>query len=86
MNILSAARDKEFQVQKAGVWEYIIYVSLSIGLIVVVSKFVFNLVPKRSELVRTEKVAIKTYRQYSQRLDAISIKYAKELEAAQEIK
>jgi hypothetical protein len=37
--------------------------------------------PERSEYLKVEKVADETYRQYSQRLDEISKKFAKELEA-----
>jgi hypothetical protein len=74
----SAARDVEFKAASPRIWDYIIYVSISIILIIVVAKFAFNLAPKKSKLVRTEKAAIKAYEQYTQKLDAISKKYSKE--------
>jgi hypothetical protein len=78
---LSTTKDKKADERNPSILNYIIGVSLSIVLIIGISQFVFNLVPKRSEFVDTEKVANETYKQYSQRLDAISKIYAKELEA-----
>ena len=62
------------------VWEYIIFVSLPIVVTVAVSIYVFDLFPERSEYFAREDVANETYKSYSQRLNAISQKYAKELE------
>ena len=62
-------------------WNHIIFVPLTILLLIMAHGFFLDLAPERSEYLKVEKVANETYRQYSQRLDAISKKYAKELEA-----
>ncbi len=80
MSELNTTIDRESDDKDTSVWEYMIYVSLSIVLIIVVGKIVLNLVPERSENFEIEKVANETYKQYSQRLDLISRNYAKELE------
>ncbi len=86
MRKISVAGYRQWNDTSPGVWDYIIYISLSIVLIIAAGKFVFKLVPKRSEFARTEQVALKKYRQYSQRLDAISQKYAKEMESLKDAK
>jgi hypothetical protein len=50
-------------------------------LLIMTHGFFLNLVPEKSEYLKVEKVAKETFNQYSQRLDAIREKYAKELEA-----
>jgi hypothetical protein len=80
MSELNTTIDRESDDKDTSVWEYMIYVSLSIVLIIVVGKIVLNLGPERSEYFEIEKVANETYKQYSQRLDLISRNYAKELE------
>ena len=80
MSELNTTIDRESGDKDTSVWEYMIYVSLSIVLIIVVGKIVLNLEPERSEYFEIEKVANETYKQYSQRLDLISRNYAKELE------
>jgi hypothetical protein len=66
------------QVKGPSIWEYILYVSISIALIIAAGKYIMDLAPERSGLVKTKKTAIETYQHYSQRLDAISKKYASE--------
>ena len=75
--------DKKSDDTNPSFWEYSIFVSLSIVLIVLIGNFVFSLVPERSEFVGAEKVADETYKLYSHRLDLISKKYEKELEAVE---
>jgi hypothetical protein len=41
------------------------------------------LIPERSEFIGTEKMAIETYNEFSQRLERISEKSAKEIEATE---
>ena len=60
---------------------FIIGVLASIVMIITISRLVFNLVPARSEFVYTEEVAFETYKEVSQRLEAISNAYVKEIEA-----
>jgi hypothetical protein len=66
---------------KPSVWELLIFVPLIIMLLIMADGIFLNLTPERSGYLKMQKVANETYRQYSQRLDAISKKYAKELEA-----
>lgn len=80
MTELNTTGDTESDARSPSVWLYIISVSLSILLIVALSNFVFNLVPERSEFLGTEIVANETFKKYSQRLEAITEKYAKEIE------
>ena len=68
----------QIKLKGPSIWEYILYVSISIALIIAAGKYIMNLVPERAGLVKTKKTAIETYKQYSQRLDAISKKYANE--------
>jgi hypothetical protein len=63
------------------VWELLIFVPLIILLLIIADGIFLNLASERSEYFKVEKVANETYRQYSQKLDAISKKFAKELEA-----
>jgi uncharacterized protein YqhQ len=76
-----ATKDSKPDNRKPSAWIYIIGVSVSVVMIVLISRFVFNLVPARSEFVDTEKVANETYQEFSQQLEAISAKSAKEFEA-----
>ena len=79
MTELSTARDQTSVISNPSVWNYIISVAVSIVLIIMISRFVFNLVPERSEFVETEKVANEAYKKYSQRLKAISNGSAREI-------
>ena len=81
MSEFSTTIHRESDNKDQSLWEYLIYVSLSIVLIIVAGKIVLNLVPERPEFVETEKVANETYKQYSLKLDTISSRYAKELQA-----
>jgi hypothetical protein len=64
---------------KSNDWKLRIFLPLVIMLTLMAGRIFLNLESDRSEFVETEKVAYKTYWQYSQRLDAISKKYQKEL-------
>ena len=77
--------DRKSGDKNPSVWEYMIYVSVAIVVIIAVSIFVFDLFPERSEYFETENVAIETYKSYSQRLNAISEKYAKEMETIEKV-
>lgn len=83
MSLLSTLRDRESDAisKKPNILELIIFVPIMIMLLIIAYGFFLNLVPEKSEYLNVEKVAKETYSQYSQRLDAISEKYAKELEA-----
>ena len=60
---------------------FIIGVLVSILMMITICRLVFNLVPARSEFVYTEEVAFETYKEVSQRLEAIRKAYVKEIEA-----
>jgi hypothetical protein len=64
-----------------GIWKYTIYVLLSLVIVIAVGRFAFNSAAPKSNLVRTEKTALQVYQQYTQELDAISRKYAREQQA-----
>jgi hypothetical protein len=83
MSEFSTAKDRESNttITKPNGWELLIFVPLIILLLIMADGIFLNLAPERSEYLKVEKVADETYRQYSQRLDAISKKFAKELEA-----
>ncbi len=81
MSKLSGTWNGGFEVTTPSIWKYTVYVLLSLVIIIAVGKFAFNSAAPKSNLVRTEKAAIKVYQQYTQELDAISKKYASELEA-----
>ena len=85
MTDLSTTLDKKAENIIPNVWDHNIFVSLSIVLIIAVSIFVFDLFSQRSEYFETENVAIETYKSYSQRLNDISEKYAKELEITEKV-
>ena len=67
--------------REPSIWIFIIGVLASIVMMITISRFVFNLIPERSEFVYTEEVAFETYEEVSQRLEAISKAYVKEIEA-----
>ena len=66
--------------QNQSAWEYMIYVFLAIVVISAVSISAFDLFPERSEYFETGNVPSDTHKIYSQRLNEISEKYAKEME------
>jgi hypothetical protein len=68
-------------ITKPSVLELFIFVPLMILLAIMAHGVFLDLASERSEYLKVEKVANETYNQYSQRLDAISKTYAKELEA-----
>ena len=85
MSELNAAIDRKSDDKNSSVWEYMIYASLAIVVVIAVSISVFDLFSERSEYFETENVAIETYKSYSQRLNAISEKYAKEMETIEKV-
>ena len=80
MSELNTAIVRKSDDKNQSAWEYMIYVFLAIVVISAVSISAFDLFPERSEYVETGNVPIETYKIYSQRLNAISEKYAKEME------
>ena len=78
MTKLSSTWNGGFENTTPGIWKYTIYVLLSLVIVIAVGRFVFNSAAPKSNLVRTEKTALKVYQQYTQELDAISKKDAKE--------
>ena len=85
MSELNSAIDRKSGSKNPSVWKYMIYVSLAIVIIMRVSISVFNLFPERSEYFEGENTANQTYKIYSQRLNAISEKFAKELETTEKV-
>jgi hypothetical protein len=73
------------ELKATNVWEYIIFISLPIMVTVAVSIYVFDFFPERPEYFAREDVANEAYQSYSQRLNAISQKYAKELEIMEKV-
>ena len=67
------------QVKGPGIWECIIYVSIAFALIITTGTYIFDSASERAGIAKTKETAMKSYRQYSQKLDAISKKYANEL-------
>jgi len=80
MSELNTAIGRKSDDKNPSAWEYMIYVFLAIVVISAVSISAFDFFPERSEYVETGNVPIETYKIYSQRLNAISDKYAKEME------
>ena len=78
MSEFGATADRESEIANPSIWNYIIGVSVSMALIIGISYFVFNLVPERSDLVETKKMADEAYKKFSQRLEAIKKESAKE--------
>ena len=85
MSELNTAIDRKSVSKNPSFFEYMIYVSSAIVVVIAVSISVFDLFPERSEYFETENVAIETYKSYSQRLNAISEKFAKELETTEKV-
>ena len=81
MTKLNDTWNSGFEPSTPGIWKYTIYVLLSLVIVITVGKFVFSSDARKSNLVRTEKAALKVYQQYTQELDAISRKYAVEQQA-----
>ena len=82
---LIAAIEVKPENRTMNVWEYIIFLSLLIVVTFSISIYVLDLFPERSEHFAGEDVANETYKSYSQRLNAISEKYAKELEKTEKV-
>ena len=81
MTELIAAIEVKPENRTMNVWEYIIFVSLLIVVMVAICINVFNLFPVRPKYFAGEEVANQTYKSYLERLNTISHNYAKELEA-----
>ena len=73
--------DRESDKREPSIWIYIIGVLVSTVMIITTSRFVFNLLPARSDFFYTEKVANEAFKKFSQRLEAISKEYVREIEA-----
>jgi len=85
MTELIAAIEGKPENRNMNVWEHIIFLSLPIVVTVAVSIYVLDLFPGRSEHFAGEDVANEAFKSYSQRLNAISQKYAKELETMEKV-
>ena len=78
-------RPDSFKVTGPSVWEYILYVSVSIVMVIMIGKFVFNITAERTGPIRAKQAAIEVYKQYSLRLDEISKKHSDELKSGKEV-
>ncbi len=67
------------RVKGPGIRDCIIYVSIAFALIITAGTYIFDSASERAGIAKTKETAMKSYRQYSQKLDAISKKYANEL-------
>ena len=85
MSELITAKGRKTDNKNPSVWEYMVYVSLVILVVIAVSISVFDLFPERSEYFETKNVAVEAYKSYSQRLNEISQKYAKEMETLEKV-
>ena len=74
-------KDRESDKREPSIWIYIIGVLVSTVMVITISRFVFNLLPARSDFFYTEKVANEAFKKFSQRLEAISKEYVREIEA-----
>ena len=86
MSELNTAIVRKSDDKNQSAWEYMIYVFFAIVMISAVSISAFDLFPERSEYFETGNVPSETYKIYSQRLNAISEKYAKEMETIEKAK
>jgi hypothetical protein len=80
MNKLNEILDSKHGNKIQSVSDNIIFLSLLIVWVIAISIFAFDLFSNGSENYETENVAIESYKSYSKKLEAISDKYAKELE------
>lgn len=80
MNELNATLDKKHEKKLQSVSDHILFVSLSTVLMMAIGLFAFDLFPSGLKNSETENVAIDAYESYSQKLNAISKKYSKELD------
>jgi len=85
MNKLNETLDNKHENKIQSVSDNIIFVPLLIVLVIAIGIFAFDLFPNGSENYETENVAIESYKSYSQKLNAISDKYAKELETIEKV-
>ena len=74
-------KNRNYDNREPSILIFIIGVLVSIVMMIIISRLVLNLVPARSEFVHTEEVAFETYKEVSQRLEAIRKAYVKEIEA-----
>ena len=86
MNKLNETLDSKHGNKTQSVSDNTIFVALLILLVMAIGIFVFDLFPNGSENYETENVAIESYKSYSKKLEAISDKYAKELETNEKVK
>ena len=74
MSEFNTAKDRESnaKITKPNVGELLTFVTLIILLLIIAHGIFLNLESERTEYLQVEKVANKTYKRYSQKLDAIS--------------
>jgi hypothetical protein len=63
MTKLSGTWNGGFENTTPSIWKYTIYVLLSLVIVIAVGKFAFNSAAPKSNLVRSEKTALKAYQQ-----------------------
>jgi hypothetical protein len=86
MNKLNEILDSKHGNKIQSVSDNIIFLSLLIVWVIAISIFAFDLFSNGSENYENKNVAIESYKSYSQKLNAISDKYAKELETIEKVK
>ena len=74
-------KGKKSENKEPSILIYIISVSISIALIIGISQSAFSLVPERSEIIETTRVADEAYKKISYRLETISKEYFKKIKA-----
>ena len=82
---LSWLRPGDFEATGPSIWEYILYVSVSIVMVIMIGRFVFSIATERTGSIRAKQAAIELYKQYSLRLDEISKKHADELKSVKKV-
>ena len=85
MNKLNETLDNKHGNKIQSVSDNIIFLSLLIVWVIAISIFAFDLFSNGSENYEDKNVAIESYKSYSQKLNAISDKYAKELETIEKV-
>jgi hypothetical protein len=65
---------------QTSIWEYLVYISISLVLMFGAGKLALSLYPDGADALGTERVASETFIQYSQKLDDISSEFAKDLD------
>ena len=74
-------KNRDSDNREPSIFIFVMGVLASMVMMFAISRLVLNLVPARPEFVYTEEVAFETYKEVSQRLEAIREAYVKEIEA-----